>query len=129
MRVLIYEQFNPLIAVYERFLIERGDEVFTTKDFDAAWAHYESEHPDLVIAKYEAISAHDAPSGVALLEKIRSGGDEATPVMIIGHEISREGEMCLLRLGAGGILRQPFGKEAFMTVLENTLARQTKEKV
>lgn len=124
MRVLIYEQFNPLIAVYEKFLVERGDEVFTTKEFDVAWGYYESERPDLVIAKYEAISAHDAPSGVALLERIRSSGDEATPVIVIGHEIHREGEMRLLKLKAGGILRQPFGKEAFMTVLENTLARK-----
>lgn len=114
MTALIYEQFNPLIDIYTRLLTEKGFEVFATKSFDEAWGHFQTHDVDVVIAKFEAVEAHDAPSGVELIRKIRNG-DKNSDVFIItiGHEIHKPDEIRLMEMKVFAMLRLPISKGAF----------------
>ena len=121
-KALVYEQFNPLMAIYERFLGERGFEVYVTRSMEEAWEYYEKESPELVVVKFE--STQGSPSGVELLEKIRACGDERTPVMVVGHDITRNDEIRFLKLGGVRTLQQPFGKASIHTALDDLLTRK-----
>lgn len=121
-KALVYEQFNPLMALYERFLGERGFEVYVTRSMEEAWAYYEKESPELVVVKFEA--AQGSPSGVELLEKIRVSGDERTPVMVVGHDITRNDEIRFLKLGGVRTLQQPFGSGSINAALDDLLTRK-----
>lgn len=120
MKAIVYEQFNPLIAVYSRFLEAEGFEVFVSKEVDKVWSAYLQEPPDLVVAKFEAISAHDAPSGMKLIEKMRYEADDwETPCLVIGFNIHRADEMQLAQWRPLAILRQPFMQAAFQTRIKD----------
>lgn len=123
MTALIYEQFNPLIDLYTRLLTERGFEVFATKSLDEAWSYFQANDVDIVIAKFEVVEAHDAPSGVELIGKIRNG-DKNSDVFIItiGHEIHRTDEMHLMEMNVFAILRLPTGKGAFDSKMDEFFA-------
>lgn len=114
MTALIYEQFNPLIDIYTRLLTEKGFEVFATKSHDEAWRYFQTHDIDIVIAKFEAVEAHDAPSGVELIQKIRNG-DKNSDVFIItiGHEIHKPDEIRLMEMNVFAMLRLPITKGAF----------------
>lgn len=127
MTALIYEQFNPLIDIYTRLLIERGFEVFATKSLDEAWEYFQIHDVDVVIAKLEAVEAHDAPSGVELIRKIRNG-DKNSDVFIItiGHEMHRVDEIALMEMNVFAMLRLPITKGAFDSKIDEymTLRKQ-----
>lgn len=127
MTALIYEQFNPLIDIYTHLLTERGFDVFATKSLDEAWEYFQTHDVDIVIAKFEAVSAHDAPSGVELIRKIRNG-DKNSDVFIItiGHEMHRVDEIALMEMNVFAMLRLPITKGAFDSKIDEymTLRKQ-----
>lgn len=120
----IYEQINPLIDLYTRLLTKRGFEVFATKSLDEAWDYFQTHDVDMVVAKFEAVEAHDAPSGVELIRKIRNG-DKNSEVFIItiGHEIYRPDEIELMEMKVFAMLRLPISKGAFDSKIDEFLAR------
>lgn len=72
----------------------KGFEVFATKSLDEAWSYFQTHDVDVVVTKFEAVEAHDAPSGVELIRKIRNG-DKNSDVFIItiGHKIHKTYEI------------------------------------
>lgn len=114
MTALIYEQFNPLIDIYTRLLTEKGFEVFATKSLDEAWGYLQTHDIDVVVTKFEAVEAHDAPSGVELIGKIRNGNKNSDVFIItIGHEIHKSDEIRLMEMNVFAMLRLPITKGAF----------------
>jgi len=125
MKALVYEQFNPLIDLYARLLIERGFEVFATKSLDEAWDYFQTNDVDMVIAKFEAVEAHDAPSGVELIQKIRSGDKNSVAfIIVIGDEIYKPDEIRLMEMKVFAMLRLPITKGAFDSKLDEFFALQ-----
>lgn len=123
MTALIYEQFNPLIDLYTRLLTEKGFEVFATKSLDEAWDYFQTNDIDMVVAKFEAVEGHHAPSGVELIRKIRSGDKNSDVfIIVIGHEIYRPDEMRLMEMKVFAMLRLPITKGAFDSKLDEFFA-------
>jgi DNA-binding response OmpR family regulator len=114
MKALIYEQFNPLIDLYTRLFTEKGFEVFATKSLDEAWEYFQNNDVDIIIAKFEAVEAHDAPSGIELIGKIRNGDKNSDVfIIVIGHEIHKPDEIRLMEMKVFAMLRLPITKGAF----------------
>ncbi|MCC5827395.1 hypothetical protein [Alkalimonas sp.] len=120
MNALIYEQFNPLIVAYSGFLTQRGYQVFATKDIDEAWQGYLRDKPTLVVAKYEATTAHPAASGMELVKKIRDeANDWRTPCLVIGCTVHRADEIAFAALKPLAILRLSFEQSVLDTRLSD----------
>jgi DNA-binding response OmpR family regulator len=123
MTALIYEQFNPLIDLYTRLLTEKWFEVIATKSLDEAWDYFQTHDIDIVIAKFEAVEAHDAPSGVELIRKIRNDDKNSDVfIIVIGHEIYKSDEIRLMEMKVFVMLRLPFTKGAFDSKLDECYA-------
>lgn len=123
MTALIYEQFNPLIAIWTRFLTERGFEVFATKSLDEAWDYFQANDMDVVVAKFDAVKSHGSLSGIELIKKIRNGDKNSNVFIItIGHEIHRPDEIRLMEMKVFAMLRLPFHKAAFDSKIDEFFA-------
>jgi len=129
MRALIYEQFNPLIDIYTRLLTEKGFEVFATKSLEEAWDYFQTNDVDMVVATFEAVEGHDAPSGVELIRKIRNG-DKNSDVFIItiGHEIYRHDGIRLMEMKVFAMLRLPITNGVFDSKLDEFFSQRESRK-
>lgn len=119
MKALVYEHFNPLIAMWERFLNERGFDVFSTKSMDEAWNYFQSNDVDVIIVKFDTAYLDDNPHSIKFIEKIR-GSEKNSDVFILtlGHNIYKLDEIRLMQLQVFAILHIPCTKAAFDSKLD-----------
>ena len=122
MKALIYEQFNPLIDLYTKHLEAYGFEVYASKSLEDVWEYFNTHDIDVVIVKFEAVPAHDAPSGVSLIERIRKGAkNNQVFILTVAQDIHAPQRNTLMKLNVFAMLRLPFTKEAFNSKIEEFL--------
>ena len=122
MKALIYEQFNLLIDLYTKYLEAYGFEVYASKSLEDVWEYFNTHDIDVVIAKFEAVPAHDAPSGVSLIERIRKGANNNQVfILTVAQDIHASQRDMLMKLNVFAMLRLPFTKEAFNSKIEEFL--------
>lgn len=119
MKALVYEHFNPLIAMWERLLIERGFDVFSTKSMEEAWNYFQSNDIDVVVIKFDKAYLDDNPPSIELIEKIRDAEKNSNVfILTLGHNIYKLDEIRLMELKVFSILQIPCTKSAFDSKLD-----------
>lgn len=116
--ILLVEDTHELAHVIARELENAGYRVLRASDGRAALAHYDRDHPDLIVLDW---MLPNGPSGLDVLRQVRENG--ATPVLMLTARGEEADRVIGLELGADDYLPKPFSMRELIARVRALLRR------
>ena len=117
-RILIVDDYPPLVTLMRHKLVERGFEVFTAQNGEDALELMNNEYPDLVISDVDM----PVMDGFELCRQIKSNHSlTQIPVILIASLVTSESLLKGISAGADNYLSKPFDDDTLFTKINDLL--------
>jgi CheY-like chemotaxis protein len=119
-RILVVEDYEPLLTGIQDILETEGYTVFTATDGQQALQMMEAVHPNLIVADIMM----PAMNGYALFEAVRARPEwTSVPIVFLTSKAQKEDMSKGKQLGVDGYITKPFDPDELLTTVQTLLAQ------
>ncbi|MCP4634224.1 MAG: response regulator, partial [candidate division Zixibacteria bacterium] len=123
-KIVVADDSTTIRGVAESLLRQRGYEVYTAPEGEAAFSLIEKIHPDLVLLDYSM----PEPNGLDLCKRMRDKGEyKETPIIILANAGDSDKIMDFVECGATGTLVKPFTPRELNETVDDYFTRDSAE--